>query len=255
MMVHGAGQGGVAFTAWAGAAPAARHWHGPCFEMVMTRKLLTACATALAADGGGVKAAPALNAGDTAWMLTATMLVILMILPGLALFYGGLVRSKNMLSVLAQVFVIFSLITVLWVVYGFTLAFGGAGAFFGGFGKLFLLGITPDTLSPALPTIPEYVFVAFESAFAAITVSLIVGAFAERIKFAAVVMFSVLWFSFSYVPLRTWCGAAACWPETAHWTLPAAPWCTSMPPSPAWWAPTCWAGASASAAKRCRRTA
>jgi len=147
------------------------------------------------------EAAPALSAGDTAWMLTSTMLVILMIIPGLALFYGGLVRSKNMLSVLAQVFTIFSLITVLWAVYGFSLAFGGEGKFFGSFDKLFLAGITPDTLSAMLPTIPEYVFVAFQSTFAAITVALIVGAFAERIKFAAVMIFSVLWFTFSYIPM------------------------------------------------------
>ncbi|WP_083215134.1 ammonium transporter [Comamonas aquatica] len=146
-------------------------------------------------------AAPVLSAGDTAWMLTSTMLVILMVIPGLALFYGGLVRSKNMLSVLAQVFTIFSLITVLWAVYGFSLAFGGEGKFFGSFDKLFLAGITPDTLSAMLPTIPEYVFVAFQSTFAAITVALIVGAFAERIKFAAVMIFSVLWFTFSYIPM------------------------------------------------------
>jgi Amt family ammonium transporter len=146
-------------------------------------------------------AAPVLSAGDTAWMLTSTMLVILMVIPGLALFYGGLVRSKNMLSVLAQVFTVFSLITVLWAVYGFSLAFGGEGKFFGSFDKLFLAGITPDTLSAMLPTIPEYVFVAFQSTFAAITVALIVGAFAERIKFAAVMIFSVLWFTFSYIPM------------------------------------------------------
>ena len=153
------------------------------------------------AAAAAAEAAPTLSAGDTAWMLTSTMLVILMIIPGLALFYGGLVRSKNMLSVLAQVFVIFSLITVLWAVYGFSLAFGGEGTFFGGFDKLFLAGITPDTLSSALKTIPEYVFVAFQSTFAAITVALIVGAFAERIKFAAVMLFSVLWFTFSYIPM------------------------------------------------------
>ena len=146
-------------------------------------------------------AAPVLSAGDTAWMLTSTMLVILMVIPGLALFYGGLVRSKNMLSVLAQVFTVFSLITVLWAVYGFSLAFGGEGKFFGSFDKLFLAGITPDTLSAMLPTIPEYVFVAFQSTFAAITVALIVGAFAERIKFAAVMIFAVLWFTFSYIPM------------------------------------------------------
>ena len=161
-------------------------------------------ATAAAAAPVAAAAAevvPTLSAGDTAWMLTSTMLVILMVIPGLALFYGGLVRSKNMLSVLAQVFVIFSLITVLWAIYGYSLAFGGEGKFFAGFDKLFLMGITPDTLSSMLKTIPEYVFVAFQSTFAAITVALIVGAFAERIKFAAVIVFSVLWFTFSYIPM------------------------------------------------------
>ena len=144
---------------------------------------------------------PKLDAGDTAWMLTSTLLVVLMVIPGLALIYGGLARSKNMLSVLVQVFVVFSLITVLWALYGYSLTFAGEGQFFGGFDKLFLKGIAPDTLSTALPTVPEYVFVAFQSTFAAITVALIVGSFAERIKFAAVVVFAVLWFTFSYIPM------------------------------------------------------
>ncbi len=161
----------------------------------------TAAAAAAPVAEAAAEAVPTLSAGDTAWMLTSTMLVILMVIPGLALFYGGLVRSKNMLSVLAQVFVIFSLITVLWAIYGYSLAFGGEGKFFAGFDKLFLIGITPDTLSSMLKTIPEYVFVAFQSTFAAITVALIVGAFAERIKFAAVIVFSVLWFTFSYIPM------------------------------------------------------
>ena len=141
------------------------------------------------------------NKGDVAWLLTSTLLVIMMSLPGIALFYGGLARSKNMLSVLVQVFVIFALITVLWAVYGYSLTFAGEGQFFGGFDKIFLKGIAPDTLSGLLPTIPEYVFVAFQSTFAAITVALIVGSFAERIKFAAVLIFAVLWFTFSYIPM------------------------------------------------------
>ena len=161
-----------------------------------------AMAAETAPDAAPVAApAPKLDSGDTAWMLTSTLLVILMVIPGLALFYGGLARSKNMLSVLVQVFVIFSLITVLWAVYGYSLAFGGEGQFFGGFDKLFLKGIAPDTLSGLLPTIPEYVFVAFQSTFAAITVALIVGSFAERMKFAAVLIFAVLWFTFSYIPM------------------------------------------------------
>ena len=144
--------------------------------------------------------APRIDSGDTAWMLTSTLLVILMTVPGLALFYGGLTRSKNMLSVLVQVFVVFSLISVLWAVYGYSLAFSGDGHFVGGLDKLFLMGVAPDSIG-ALPTIPEYVFIAFQGTFAAITCCLIVGAFAERIKFSAVLLFMVLWFSFSYVPM------------------------------------------------------
>ncbi|MBP6406343.1 MAG: ammonium transporter [Proteobacteria bacterium] len=141
-----------------------------------------------------------MDSGDTAWMLTSTMLVILMTIPGLALFYGGLSRSKNMLSVLMQVFVIFSLISVLWALYGYSLAFAGDGNFIGGLDKIFLKGVGLETFG-ALTTIPEYVFVAFQGTFAAITVALIVGAFAERAKFSAVLLFSVLWFTFSYLPM------------------------------------------------------
>ena len=162
--------------------------------------VLSLAVVAPAADAPAA-AAPALNSGDTAWMLTSTLLVILMTIPGLALFYGGLGRSKNMLSVLMQVFVIFALISVLWAVYGYSLTFSGEGSFYGGFDKLFLAGITPDTLSGLLPTIPEYVFVAFQGTFAAITVALIVGSYAERIRFSAVLLFSVIWFTFSYLPI------------------------------------------------------
>jgi len=148
--------------------------------------------------------APVPNKGDTAWMTVATALVIFMTLPGLALFYGGLVRSKNMLSVLMQVFVVSSMIYVLWAVYGYTLAFGGDGQFFGGFDKLFLKGITPDSVGATFSkgvVIPELSFVAFQATFAAITCALIVGAFAERIKFSAVLAFSAIWFTFSYLPM------------------------------------------------------
>ena len=149
-------------------------------------------------------APPVPNKGDTTWMLVATALVILMTIPGLALFYGGLVRSKNMLSVLMQVMMVFSLMSLLWVVYGYTLAFGGAGSFFGGFDKLFLKGVTPDSAAATFSKgvyIPEYVFIAFQGTFAAITPALIIGAFAERIKFSAVLLFCVLWFTFSYLPI------------------------------------------------------
>ncbi|MDF1486049.1 ammonium transporter [Ramlibacter sp. H39-3-26] len=159
-----------------------------------------AAAPAAAEAAPAAAPAPKVDSGDTAWMLTSTMLVILMTIPGLALFYGGLGRSKNMLSVLMQVFVIFSLISILWALYGYSLAFVGAGSFFGSFDKIFLKGVTQETFG-ALTTIPEYVFIAFQGTFAAITVALIVGAFAERIKFSAVLLFSVLWFTFSYVPM------------------------------------------------------
>ena len=144
--------------------------------------------------------APKIDSGDTAWMLTSTLLVILMTIPGLALFYGGLGRSKNMLSVLMQVFVVFSLVSLLWAIYGYSLAFSGEGKFQGGLDKIFHKGVNQETFG-ALATIPEYVFIAFQGTFAAITVALIVGSFAERIKFAAVLIFSVLWFTFSYVPM------------------------------------------------------
>ena len=152
-------------------------------------------------------AAPVPNKGDTAWMLVATVLVIMMTLPGLALFYGGLVRVKNMLSVLAQVFAIFCLISILWVVYGYSLAFtpgGGINGIIGGFSKTFLTGVNTsavvETFSKGV-VIPEMLFMVFQLAFAAITVALTVGGFAERIKFSALLVFATLWFTFSYLPM------------------------------------------------------
>ncbi|HQA11612.1 MAG TPA: ammonium transporter [Zoogloea sp.] len=144
------------------------------------------------------------NKGDNAWLMVSTAFVILMCIPGLALFYGGLVRAKNMLSVLLQVFAVFSLISVLWVLYGYSIAFTEGSAFFGGLDKAFLKGITPDSVAATFSkgvVITEYIYVAFQGAFAAITVALIVGAFAERIKFSAVLLFSVIWFTFSYLPV------------------------------------------------------
>ncbi len=144
------------------------------------------------------------NKGDTAWLMVATTFVMLMSIPGLALFYGGLVRTKNMLSVLMQVFTIFSLIGVLWAIYGYSIAFTEGNAFFGTFDKLFLAGVTPESVAATFSkgvVIPEFVYIAFQGAFAAITVGLIVGAFAERVKFSAVLLFAVLWFSFSYLPM------------------------------------------------------
>ncbi|TXI92365.1 MAG: ammonium transporter, partial [Aquabacterium sp.] len=134
----------------------------------------------------------------------ATILVILMVVPGLALFYGGLVRSKNMLSVLMQVLMVFSLVAVLWAAYGYSLAFGGSGTIIGDLSKAFLSGITPASMADTFTAdvkIPELIFVAFQCTFAGITCALIVGAFAERIKFGAVLLFTALWFTFSYLPI------------------------------------------------------
>jgi len=141
---------------------------------------------------------PALNSGDTAWMLVSTAFVLLMIVPGLALFYGGLVRAKNMLSLLTQIATLAAIAILVWVGWGYSLAFTDGNAFIGGFGKLFLLGIAPDTLSG---TIPEYVFVCFQMTFAAITVALAIGSLAERVKFAALMLFGVLWLTIVYFPL------------------------------------------------------
>jgi Amt family ammonium transporter len=144
------------------------------------------------------------NKGDTAWMIVATVLVILMVIPGLALFYGGMVRAKNMLSVLMQVFVIFSMMAVLWAIYGYSVAFTEGNAFFGGLSKMFLKGITPDSLAATFSKgvyVPEYIYVAFQLTFAAITPALIIGAFAERVKFSAILIFMLLWFTFAYLPM------------------------------------------------------
>ena len=152
-------------------------------------------------------AAPVPDKGDTAWMMLSTLLVILMIIPGVALFYGGLVRAKNMLSVLTQVMAIFCMISILWAVYGYSLAFGDGGSLnwaIGDLSKLFLAGITADSTAATFTdgvVIPELVFVAFQLTFAAITVALIVGGLAERVKFSALMVFGALWFTFSYLPI------------------------------------------------------
>ena len=161
-------------------------------------------AAAPAAEAAAPVIKETVDKGDVTWMMISTILVILMVVPGLALFYGGLVRSKNMLSVLMQVMVVFSLISVLWAVYGYSLAFGGEGLIYGNFDKLFLKGVTPDSLAATFTPgvmIPEFIFIAFQCTFAGITCALIVGSFAERIKFAAVLLFCAIWFTFSYLPI------------------------------------------------------
>ena len=145
-----------------------------------------------------------INKGDNTWLMLASALVILMSIPGLALFYGGLVRAKNMLSVLMQVFTLFCLITVLWVIYGYSLTFTEGNAFYGSFDKLLLVGVTPESIAATFSKgvgISEFIYVVFQGAFAAITCGLIVGAFAERMKFSAVLLFAVIWFTFAYIPM------------------------------------------------------
>jgi ammonium transporter, Amt family len=151
---------------------------------------------------------PALNSGDTAWLITATALVLFMTLPGLALFYGGLVRTKNVLSVLMQCFVIACVVSVIWVIYGYSLAFGPGGPAVGGLSKAFFAGVEEGTLSG---TIPETVFAMFQLTFAIITPALVVGAFAERMKFSAMLLFSVLWLTVVYLPVCHWVWAADGW--------------------------------------------
>ncbi|WMP18828.1 ammonium transporter [Thiothrix lacustris] len=152
-------------------------------------------------------AVPVPDKGDTAWMMLSTLLVILMIVPGVALFYGGLVRAKNMLSVLTQVMAIFCMISLLWAIYGYSVAFGDGGSLnwmIGDFSKLFLKGITAASTSATFTdgvVIPELVFVSFQLTFAAITVALIVGGLAERVKFSALMVFGALWFTLSYLPI------------------------------------------------------
>ncbi|MBM4182430.1 MAG: ammonium transporter [Betaproteobacteria bacterium] len=164
-------------------------------------------APAAAAEAAPAEVKPVPNKGDTTWMMVSTLLVILMIIPGVALFYGGLVRAKNMLSVLTQVMAIFCLISILWAVYGYSLAFGDGGSLnwaIGDLSKMFLAGITGDSTAATFTdgvVIPEFTFVAFQLTFAAITVALIVGGLAERVKFSALLVFAALWFTFSYLPI------------------------------------------------------
>ena len=163
-----------------------------------------AAATVADAAAQAAAAAPVPNKGDTAWLITATMMVVMMAAPGLGLFYGGMVRAKNMLSVLMQTLVVFCLLGVLWAVYGYSLAFTDGNAFIGGFDKLFMKGVTPESVAATFSkgvVLPEYIFAAFELTFAAITPALIIGGFAERIKFSAVLIFMVIWFTFSYIPM------------------------------------------------------
>jgi len=165
------------------------------------------------AQDTAAEVAPIIDKGDVTWMMTASALVLFMTVPGLALFYGGLVRSKNMLSVMMQTTMIAAVVMIVWVLYGYSFAFGGSTSpYWGGLGKLFLAGVTPDSTAATFTdgvVLPEYVFIAFQMTFAAITPGLIIGAFAERAKFSGVLLFSVLWVTFIYFPIAhmVWDGA------------------------------------------------
>lgn len=166
--------------------------------MTVTVRWLGVLLTALAIS---TPAAADIDSGDTAWILTATALVLMMTLPGLALFYGGLVRAKNVISVVAQCFAIACLMSVLWVAIAYSLAFDEGNSLIGGLGKAFMRGVTPDSVSG---TIPETVFAAFQMTFAVITPALVVGAYVERMRFGAVLLFSALWLLAVYAPVTHW---------------------------------------------------
>ncbi len=175
------------------------------FRSGIARRSMTALAAVLVALAStaalAADEAPSINGADTAWMIVATALVLFMTLPGLALFYGGLVRSKNVLSIFVQCFALAGVMTLLWVAYGYSLAFGNGGSYqwaIGNLDKAFLKGITVDSIKG---TIPESLFAAFQMTFAIITPALVVGAFAERMKFKGMLLFSILWFTFSYLPI------------------------------------------------------
>ena len=161
----------------------------------VTMLLVAAFSSAVLADDAAIRS------GDTAWLMTSTALVLFMTIPGLALFYAGMVRAKNTLSVMMQCFAIAGLVSVLWVLYGYSFAFGGSGAFWGGLDKLFLSGVTRDSVTG---TVPEVVFIVYQMAFAIITPAIIVGAFAERMKFSALLWFTGIWLTVVYVPVAHW---------------------------------------------------
>ncbi len=211
-------------------------------------------------------AAPAatVDKGDTAWMMTSTVLVLAMILPGLALFYGGLARSKNMLSVMTQIGAVAALAMIIWVCYGYSMAFGpdyegGLSNFISTFDKAFLAGVTPASQAATFTAgveIPEYVFICFQMTFAAITVALVLGSVVERIKFSAVMVFAIVWLTIVYFPIAhmVW-AASGYFFRPALSTLPVVRSCTSMRVSPRWWPASSSASARAIPPNRCRRTA
>jgi len=198
--------------------------------------------------------ADALDTGDTAWILTATALVLFMTIPGLSLFYGGLVRAKNVLSVLMQCFTITCMVSVLWLTVGYSLAFsdgGSVNAFIGGLSNAFFTQISEETVRS---TVPESAFALFQMTFAIITPALIVGGFAERIRFPAMLIFSAAWLLLSMYRYATGYGVAAGLSNWGSWIPPAASWCTLPPGSRHWWRRLCWVAGAASRPRPCHRT-
>ncbi len=170
----------------------------------MAKGFIAAAIVSIATGAMAETAAPKIDAADTAWMITATALVLMMSIPGLALFYAGMVRKKNVLATMAQTFAAVSLGTVVWIAIGYTLTFSGDGAWIGNLDRAFLLGLAIDTTSPLAKTIPEIVFALYQMTFAVITVALVAGAAADRMRFSAFLWFVVLWLLFVYVPIAHW---------------------------------------------------
>jgi Amt family ammonium transporter len=175
-----------------------------------------------------------INTADTAWMIVATALVLMMTIPGLALFYSGMVRKKNVLATMAQSLAAVTIISILWVAFGYSLAFVGDGPWLGTLDRWFLTGMTMDGVNPAAKTIPEALFMLYQMTFAIITVALVAGSVADRMRFSAYLLFSIGWFMFVTFRSRIGFGAAAFSAPWACWILPAALWCISAPGSAAW---------------------
>lgn len=172
--------------------------------LISAGALAAAFATPALAQTATAAAPSTISAADTAWMIVATAFVLMMTIPGLALFYSGMVRKKNVLATMAQSLAAVALISLLWVAFGYSLTFGGSGKFLGTLDRVFLIGMTLDSVNPAASTIPEALFMLYQMTFAVITVALVAGAVADRMKFSAYLLFSVGWFMFVYVPLAHW---------------------------------------------------
>ena len=195
-----------------------------------------------------------INAADTAWMIAATALVLMMTLPGLALFYAGMVRKKNVLATMAQSLAAVALISILWVGFGYSLAFVGDGPWLGTLDRWFLAGMKMDDVNPAAKTIPESLFMLYQMTFAIITVALVAGAVADRMRFSAYLLFSAGWFMFVYVPLAHWVWGGGFLAVIGVLDFAGGLWCIFPPGSAAWSPPRCWGAGRATAPRIWRRS-